>query len=540
MMNSLLSRKDVVELLDLPNEIILAIMNKVKPQALLLSSIIGIGNNRLELLVFDKCHSIDVTSDYSGSSHRTLITRFFFNVMPRICNSIQSLTINLAHICYLDHITKLIDDNSLSNFIHLKIMTGRLYDNTGTHYTSYYYDNEFHHYPLFSTVPQLFYLNDLLAEKLVLFIHCSPFMRSIVSFEYDHDCALSVPSGDKGLFFTQSPHLTHVSITLRQFHDCVCLLNQLGSQLHSFSVSIVHVRLDENNSISQLTSIFCPNLKYLTMTIYRNILHYEQCILPLLQRLSNVEHLTLLLTVGVKGSGPDHFIDGFDLKRDIILYMPQLRQLNFHIRSILRQAPHIESDTICQSFVKYEQSIDCALDYFNNKYGQCQIYSLPFIGNRLDFISNRFPLFDVKNRFSNVTILLLFDDVKSFETVFFERISRALPRLQTLEVINQLEQEEKIKTTINIIEFHYLSLLILHDIHVNYAEQFLCQSRLPCLVELIIRDDALSTIIDQNQQQAKENCSKVETLQIVEPWIEPTNVHLNFFPRLHSKIVDQS
>ncbi|CAF1012319.1 unnamed protein product [Rotaria sordida] len=91
-----------------------------------------------------------------------------------------------------------------------------------------------------------------------------------------------------------------------------------------------------------------------------------------------------------------------------------------------------------------------------------------------------------------------------------------------------------------IIEFCHLTVVILHDIYVNYAKQLLCQSYLPCLIELVIRNNALSTIIDQNNQQSRNNCSKVETLQIVEPWIEPTTVHLKFFPRLHRKIHDKN
>ena len=268
------------------------------------------------------------------------------------------------------------------------------------------------------------------------------------------------------------------------------------------------------------------------MTIYRNISWYEECILPLLQRLSNIEHLTLLLAVGVEEDGPDHFIDGLDLERDIISYMPNLHQFHFHIRSILKDASHIELDTIRQSFFKQQQSIDCALDYFNNQYGQCHIYSLPFVGTRLDFISNRFPLFNVEKRFSNVTMLLLFDDVKPFEHVFFERVARALPCLSTLEVFNQLEQEVKTKITTNFIEYPHLATLILHDIHMDYAEQLLCRTRLPCLIELIIRNDALLTIINKDQQQAKDNCSKVETLTIVEPCMEPTDVYRNYFPNI--------
>ena len=263
------------------------------------------------------------------------------------------------------------------------------------------------------------------------------------------------------------------------------------------------------------------------MIIYRNIRKYEESVLPLLQHLASIEYLTLILAIGVAEPGRNHFIDGFHLERCIVSYMPHLRLLEFHIRSILENASHVELDTIRQSFIE-DRPVDCTLDYFNNQYGQCQIYSLPFLGNRLDFISNRFPLFDARNTFINVTMLLLFDDINSFETLFFERVARALPRLRTLELFNQLAQEEK---TTNLLEFSHLSTLILHKIHMDYGEQLLCRARLPQLIELLIRNDTLLTIINQNNQQASDNCSKVERLFIVEPWIKPTSVHLKFFPK---------
>jgi len=267
------------------------------------------------------------------------------------------------------------------------------------------------------------------------------------------------------------------------------------------------------------------------MTIYRNIVNYKECIVPLLQRFSNVEYLTLLLAINGTKTRLNHFVDGFDLEKDIVSYMPHLHQFNFHIRSILKNATHIEIDTIRQSLLKYQQqSVDCAVDYFNNNYGQCQIYSLPFIGNRLDFISNRFPLFHINNRFSMVTMLLLFDDVKPFENLFFVRIARALPHLRTLEVFNELEQQEKTTVTTNNLEFPHLSALILFEIHIDYAEQFLCRTHLPCLVELAIHKDILLTIIAQDQQQARDNCSKVENLLTSKKAYNSIDAILNFFP----------
>jgi hypothetical protein len=250
--------------------------------------------------------------------------------------------------------------------------------------------------------------------------------------------------------------------------------------------------------------------------------------------LSNVEYLTLLLAIGKEGTKLNRFIDGFILERDILLYMPHLRQFNFHIRSILKNASHITIDRIRQSFVKHQQLFDCVLDHFKNNYGQCQIYSLPFIGTRLDFISNRFPLSDINNTFSNVTTLSLFDDVKPFESIFFERLVRALPRLKTLEIINQLEQQEKTTTAIKAdIDFGHLAVLILYDIHMDYAEQFLYQIHLPSLIELAINKDVLLKIIAENDQQARENCSRVGTLLTSKPSYQSIDAIRNFFPLAH-------
>ena len=127
--------EDIVQLLDLPDELILAIMNKVKPQVLLLCSIIDIGNNRLEQLALDKCHSIDLTFDYFQSPYQSLIERFYSHVMPRIINNIQSLTLNIQHIPYIITFVEKNCNGTLPNLTHLKIMIGRQCLSTGTPYT---------------------------------------------------------------------------------------------------------------------------------------------------------------------------------------------------------------------------------------------------------------------------------------------------------------------------------------------------------------------------------------------------------------------
>jgi hypothetical protein len=80
-------------LVDLPDELILLIMNKVKPEVLLLCSIITVGNNRLEQLALDKCHSIDLTFDYCQSPYKSLIRRFYSHVMPSIIHNVGDIVI---------------------------------------------------------------------------------------------------------------------------------------------------------------------------------------------------------------------------------------------------------------------------------------------------------------------------------------------------------------------------------------------------------------------------------------------------------------
>ncbi|CAF4641805.1 unnamed protein product, partial [Rotaria sp. Silwood2] len=64
-----------------------------------------------------------------------------------------------------------------------------------------------------------------------------------------------------------------------------------------------------------------PNLKQLTMKIYRNIINYKLYIVPLLKCLANIEYLTLLLAINGTTRGLKNFVNGFDLEKDIVSYI---------------------------------------------------------------------------------------------------------------------------------------------------------------------------------------------------------------------------
>ncbi len=122
-------------MLDLPDELILAILRKVHPRVLLLCSMINIGNQRLEQLAFDRCDSVDLTFHYSQASHKLLIRRFYSHVMPRIYHDIRSLSIN---ICDTSSIKTVLENNCngiLPNLVHLKIMLGAKLAETGVPFT---------------------------------------------------------------------------------------------------------------------------------------------------------------------------------------------------------------------------------------------------------------------------------------------------------------------------------------------------------------------------------------------------------------------
>ncbi len=112
-----------------------------------------------------------------------------------------------------------------------------------------------HERPLFSILPQLYFFENTALEQTISTFWHSRFMDSIISFELDEDYVLPKLKADDELFFSQSPHLTHIRVTLHCFDDCIRLLNRLGSQLHSFAVSLVHTSILESNTVSQMTSV---------------------------------------------------------------------------------------------------------------------------------------------------------------------------------------------------------------------------------------------------------------------------------------------
>lgn len=92
--------------------------------------------------------------------------------------------------------------------------------------------------PLLSIVPQFFLLpNESIGADLVTLLHSS-LMRQVQSFELDDNCLLSSSITGDQLRIPEAVQLTHIRISFWDFEQCVGLLIQFGSQLHSLTVTI--------------------------------------------------------------------------------------------------------------------------------------------------------------------------------------------------------------------------------------------------------------------------------------------------------------
>lgn len=131
MLSTTFSTDDGIQLVDLPDELILMIMNRVQPKVLLLCSIIGLGHSRLEKLAFSMCQSIELTCDSTQSPNQLLIPRFYTHVLPCITKKIQSLAISTEHMRNLITFAQKYGHGTLANLTHLKIRIPRETSLTG-------------------------------------------------------------------------------------------------------------------------------------------------------------------------------------------------------------------------------------------------------------------------------------------------------------------------------------------------------------------------------------------------------------------------
>ncbi|CAF3414452.1 unnamed protein product [Rotaria socialis] len=240
-----------------------------------------------------------------------------------------------------------------------------------------------------------------------------------------------------------SSTLVELYVGLSSFNDCLLILDGRFNQLSIFHVKIETIRC---SSLLINNKEKLPNLKSFALYTVYCTNSYNELIVPLLHRMTNLERLDLSFV----GYATKSFIDGNNLKQNIIYHMALLKKLTFNIRSFWFDSPmNIPSnEDIQQAFKDFkDMHIISCVDYFQKrKYSQCLVYSYPYKLQHYHEITNQFP----GGLFTYVREVIY--DEYPFEHEFFLRIARSFPLVEKLTLINKKKKkligEFKIKNKI--------------------------------------------------------------------------------------------
>ncbi|CAF3059787.1 unnamed protein product [Rotaria sp. Silwood2] len=270
-----------------------------------------------------------------------------------------------------------------------------------------------------------------------------------------------------------SSTLLELHVALDNFNDCIYLLDGCFHQLQTLCVRMFMIPLSDT-TISNKEKI--PNLRCFSLHCNTKTKAYGELIVPLLQRMSNLEKLDLYFTVVNKRM----FVDGNKLKKNIINYMSRLKTISFNIRSIIdlyNQTNLPSNEDIRHIFKDFQDNqIICCVDYFlETDRAEYLIYSYPYRLKDYDQILNNFT----GGIFECVRNITLFDE-HSFEHEFFLRISQSFPFMKSLNVMNDKSQKNNLHSRpkknnqdLPIIKYLHLVKLDLTDAHDDYIKQFL-------------------------------------------------------------------
>jgi hypothetical protein len=235
----------------------------------------------------------------------------------------------------------------------------------------------------------------------------------------------------------------------------------------------------------------------------------------------NLEKLHLYLIICYKNT----FIDGNNLKRNILNHMPLLNKFTFDIRSTFHlhnQISLLSNEDIQHTFNDFQnnQIISCVDYFFKFGRGECHIYSYPYEREKYHRITNNFP----GGIFKYVREISLFDE-RPFEHNFFFQISQSFPFMKTLTLINEKPQNNKQSRklddnnqNLSIIEHPHLTHLDLFEAHDDYVEQFLLHTNtcLPNNVFLYVDYQTLKRVTqDFTRKTTRTNCTKLGFLGLI-------------------------
>jgi hypothetical protein len=227
--------------------------------------------------------------------------------------------------------------------------------------------------------------------------------------------------------------------------------------------------------------------------------------------MSNLEEL--FLNIAINRHFPhESFIDGNNLKNDMIDHLPKLNQFVFSIHSNIEHENYLlhlpSNDDIQNTYKDLENNqIISYIHYFlKENMSQYHIYSYPYQKDTLHRLTNSFP----GGLFQFVHHVSLFDEYP-FEHEFFIRISQAFPYLKTLKISNDSPKNDK-QHQQSIIKYPYLTRLDFYDSHNDYLQEFLDENRtyLPDHVILDVAYCAFRQVTNNfTRASTRINCKKI-------------------------------
>ncbi|CAM4895206.1 unnamed protein product [Rotaria socialis] len=538
-----ISNNNDLNVLDLPNEILLKIFNKL-PMTDVLYSLLN-ATQRFDQLVLDPLYirKLDMTSMTMKSFHDPIysiddlvLDKICKNVLPRINHQVHELIVEQHSMKRVLHTINYPQLHSLSlvdfqDEVFLEYLTGdatlrTLLSEQITHLKIDLNDKT---PPLPETLAMIFALILSLCNQIVAVNFCYFFHRSMI-------CTFELSSTD-----CVSSTLTSLKINVKTFDDCLYLLDGRLNYLLTLFIDVKEI-VYTLGAVDNTKKV--PNLKNFSLRSFPRTDFYDDLIIPLLRRMTNLEELILNLSIIRVDS---NYIDGLQLYDDILIYMPRLNKFIFSIdTSVVEKNIKIalsSNEDIQRSFMRREYGpVGSHVDIFSRENGfrghmyslpyefksRCHIYSLPYQFKNYSYLNNDFQ----GGIFDNVQYLMM-TDFRPFERNFFKIISQSFPLLQHLYIFNDEPQKDKQQSTTSII-FSHLIYLYLDSAHVDYAEQFLSdkQCHLPCLLNLSISYESLAMVTNSFTNDAtRRTSSKLTSLRLKGPFVTPENFHL-YFPSL--------
>ncbi|CAF1219733.1 unnamed protein product [Rotaria sordida] len=498
-----------VQLNDLLDEILIYIFKKLN-NVTILYSLMGI-NKRLDRILHDSIFTSNLTLlnylSYNSISSlsKPILDRYCFEILPKINNKINWLNLELSS---MKRILSVNYPNLFGLGIYnieketaLRLFTDQtcLIEIFKNQISSLVIGTK-NKCGLTENVNTLIFTNILTILNNLKYLHFNPSLDTYQQISFNR----SSPT----IF---SSTLLELHVKVMTIDDCLYLLDGCFSQLHSFYVHILsslHFKLKLNKGK-------LSNLKTFSLSCDSKIFYYDDVIIPLLHRMSNLEQLNLYLDCSCE----ETFIDGNDLKTNILNHILQLKSFAFNIRSSIHYINQIDlpsNQYIQHTFKEFKyKKIISSVDYFpDSKIGECYICSYPFTMTRYERITNNFS----GELFKSVCEVELFDE-RSFEHEFFLRIQKSFPFMKKLTLINNKPQNDKqcreLKNNNNnllIIQYPHLTYLNLDQAHDDYLEQFLLDTKmcLPINVELRAMYKSLKKVTHNFKRNATRiNCLKM-------------------------------